>query len=151
MLLAWRRRSIRGWRGDLFLTIGPRPWVTAVPARRVSRYDSDINGGPESGREADRYTALICLDPDLALAFAQHNRLTATTIAEFAENPEILSAIEQGVTAANGKLSQEEQIKNYIVLPEVWEPGSDVLTATGKLERTPIAARYTDTIESLYS
>ncbi|MFI6365558.1 AMP-dependent synthetase/ligase [Nocardia sp. NPDC050630] len=103
------------------------------------------------GEQRPYNTALICLDPDLALAFAQRNRLTATTIAEFAENPEILSAIEQGVTAANGKLSRVEQIKNYVVLPEVWEPGSDVLTATGKLKRTPIAARYTDTIQSLYS
>ncbi|WP_433754971.1 fatty-acid--CoA ligase [Nocardia sp. CA-135398] len=83
--------------------------------------------------------------------FAQRNRLTATTVAEFAKNPEVLAAIEQGVAAANGKLSRVEQIKKYIVLPEVWEPGSEVLTATGKLERTPIAIRYADTIESLYA
>ncbi|MFI6772786.1 fatty-acid--CoA ligase [Nocardia sp. NPDC050412] len=91
------------------------------------------------------------LDPDRGPAFAQRNGLAATTVSEFAKNPEVLSAIEQGVTAANGKLSRVEQIKKYIVLPEVSEPGSDVLTATGKLKRTPIAARYTDTIERLYS
>ncbi|MEU0501297.1 fatty-acid--CoA ligase [Nocardia sp. NPDC005998] len=81
----------------------------------------------------------------------QRYRFTATTVAELAKNPEVLTAIEQDAAAANGKLSRVEQIKKCIVLPEVWEPGSDVLTATGKLERTPIAARHTDTIERLYS
>lgn len=96
-------------------------------------------------------TALICLDPDLSAAFAQRHGRTETTVAELAKNPEVLAAIARGVAAANGKLSRVEQIKKYIVLPEVWEPGGDVLTATGKLKRTPIATRYTDTIESLYS
>ncbi|WP_433206156.1 AMP-dependent synthetase/ligase [Nocardia sp. CA-107356] len=103
------------------------------------------------GEQRPYNTALICLDPDLTLAFAQRHRLTETSVAELATNPEVLSAIEQGVAAANGKLSRVEQIKKYVVLPEVWEPGSEVLTATGKLKRTPIATRYTDTIESLYS
>ncbi|WP_433621321.1 hypothetical protein [Nocardia sp. CA-120079] len=103
------------------------------------------------GEQRPYNTALICLDPDLVQAFGRRNRLTATTVAEFAKNPEVLAAIEQGAAAANGKLSRVEQIKKYIVLPEVWEPASDVLTATGKLERSPIATRYNDTIESLYS
>ncbi|MFX0577305.1 AMP-dependent synthetase/ligase [Nocardia nepalensis] len=103
------------------------------------------------GEQRPYNTALICLDPDLTRAFAQRHGLTETTVAGLSKNPEILAAIEQGVAAANGKLSRVEQIKKYIVLPEVWEPGSDVLTATGKLKRTPIATRYTDTIESLYS
>ncbi|WP_433527513.1 hypothetical protein ACQPZ2_24375 [Nocardia pseudovaccinii] len=103
------------------------------------------------GEQRPYNTALICLDPDPAAAFAQRNRLTATTVAELAKNPGVLAAIEQGVAAANGKLSRVEQIKKYFVLPEVWEPGGDVLTATGKLELTPITTRYADTIESLYS
>ncbi|MFD0363099.1 AMP-dependent synthetase/ligase [Nocardia sp. GCM10030253] len=103
------------------------------------------------GEQRPYNTALICLDPDLAAAFARRNQSAATTVAELAKNPQVLAAIEQGVAAANSKLSRVEQIKKYRVLPEVWEPGSDVLTATGKLRRTPIATRYMDTIESLYS
>ncbi|WP_406229811.1 AMP-dependent synthetase/ligase [Nocardia sp. NBC_01009] len=103
------------------------------------------------GEQRPYNTALICLDPDLTTAFAQRNQLAAATVAELAKNPEVLAAIERGVAAANNKLSRVEQIKKYLVLTEVWEPGSDVLTATGKLRRIPIATRYTDTIESLYS
>lgn len=103
------------------------------------------------GEQRHFNTALICLDPDLAAAFAQRHQLAGTTVAEWSKDPQILAAIEQGVAQANSKLSRVEQIKKYVVLPDVWEPGSDVLTATGKLRRKPIATRYTDTIEALYS
>ncbi|WP_069162592.1 AMP-dependent synthetase/ligase [Nocardia altamirensis] len=103
------------------------------------------------GEQRSYNTALIVLDPDLAAAFATRHNLAGTTVAELSEDPVILAAIEEGVAAANNKLSRVEQIKKYIVLPEVWENGSDYLTATGKLKRKPIASHYTDTIEALYS
>ncbi|PXX59280.1 long-subunit acyl-CoA synthetase (AMP-forming) [Nocardia tenerifensis] len=103
------------------------------------------------GEQRPFNTALLMLDPDLAAAYAQRHNLAGTTVAELARDPEILAAIEQGIAAANSKLSRVEQIRKYIVLPEVWENGSDYLTATGKLKRKPISTGYTDTIEALYS
>ncbi|MEU8897499.1 AMP-dependent synthetase/ligase [Nocardia sp. NPDC048505] len=103
------------------------------------------------GEQRPFNTAMICLDPDLAAAFAQRHGISAGPTAELAKNPQVLAAIEQGVAEANGKLSRVEQVKKYIVLPDVWENGGDCLTATGKLKRNPIAARYTATIEDLYS
>ncbi|MBF6125956.1 AMP-dependent synthetase/ligase [Nocardia brasiliensis] len=103
------------------------------------------------GEQRPFNTALLLLDPDLAAAYAQRHNLTGTTVAELAKDPVILTAIEEGIAAANSKLSRVEQIKKYIVLPEVWENGSDYLTATGKLKRKPISSGYTDTIEALYS
>ncbi|MCM6775490.1 long-chain fatty acid--CoA ligase [Nocardia sp. CDC159] len=96
-------------------------------------------------------TALICLDPDLAAAFAERNELPGDDIAALAANPLVRASIEDGVAAANAKLSRVEQVRKFAVLPDVWAPGSDCLTATGKLRRKPIAAAYADTIESLYA
>ncbi|MFD7841786.1 hypothetical protein ACFV4K_02445 [Nocardia sp. NPDC059764] len=62
----------------------------------------------------------------------------------------MLATLQDGVGAANDKLSRVEQIKKFAVLPDVWVPGSDHLTATGKLSRKPIAITYAATIESLY-
>ncbi|MFI2474476.1 AMP-binding protein [Nocardia xishanensis] len=77
--------------------------------------------------------------------------LAATSHVALSAAPDVLAEIERGVTAANGKLSPAEQIKKSVVLGEVWEPGGDCLTATGKLRRAPIASRYTDTIEAMYT
>ncbi|WP_107657694.1 AMP-dependent synthetase/ligase [Nocardia suismassiliense] len=103
------------------------------------------------GEQRPFNTALLVLDPDLAAAYAQRHNLAGSTVAELAKDPQILTAIDEGIAAANSKLSRVEQIRKYIVLPEVWENGSDYLTATGKLKRKPISSGYTDTIEALYS
>ncbi|MBB5917070.1 long-subunit acyl-CoA synthetase (AMP-forming) [Nocardia transvalensis] len=96
-------------------------------------------------------TALICLDPDLAAAFAERHGLPAAEIAALARDARVRAAVQAGVDAANAELSRVEQIKKFAILPEVWQPGGDCLTATGKLRRKPIAAAHADTIESLYA
>ncbi|MFF2549998.1 AMP-dependent synthetase/ligase [Nocardia sp. NPDC058058] len=102
--------------------------------------------------EARSYnTALICLDPDLAAAFAERHQLTDRSIAAMAQDPVVRKALQEGVDAANAKLSRVEQIKKFAVLPDVWLPGSECLTATGKLRRKPIATAYAATIDSLYA
>ncbi|WP_067536307.1 AMP-dependent synthetase/ligase [Nocardia crassostreae] len=95
-------------------------------------------------------TALILLDPDLVAAFAERHQLSDRSIAALAQDPIVVKALQEGVDAANSKLSRVEQIKKFAVLPEVWTPGSDCLTATGKLRRKPIATAYAATIDSLY-
>lgn len=95
-------------------------------------------------------TALICLDPDLVAAFAERHQLTDRSIAALAQDPIVLKSLQEGVDLANTKLSRVEQIKKFEVLHDVWAPGSDCLTATGKLRRKPIATAYAATIDSLY-
>jgi len=53
--------------------------------------------------------------------------------------------------SANSGLSRVEQIKRFTILPTFWEPGGDEITPTMKLERTPVAAKYADIIDSLYA
>ncbi|WP_282785950.1 long-chain fatty acid--CoA ligase [Nocardia sp. CC201C] len=102
--------------------------------------------------EARHYnTALICLDPDLAAAFAERHQLPDRDVAALSQHPLVRKSLQEGIDAANEKLSRVEQIKRFAVLPEVWTPGSDCLTATGKLRRKPIATQYAATIESLYT
>ncbi|SUD48795.1 Long-chain-fatty-acid--CoA ligase FadD15 [Nocardia otitidiscaviarum] len=102
--------------------------------------------------EARHYnTALICLDPDLAAAFAERHQLPDRDVAALSQHPLVRKSLQEGIDAANEKLSRVEQIKRFAVLPDVWTPGSDCLTATGKLRRKPIATQYAATIESLYT
>ncbi|MFJ4654911.1 AMP-dependent synthetase/ligase [Nocardia sp. NPDC088792] len=96
-------------------------------------------------------TALILLDPELAAAFAERHQLPDRTITALATDPTVLASLQEGIDAANAKLSRVEQIKKFAVVPEVWTPGNDCLTATGKLRRKPIATAYAATIEALYA
>ena len=95
--------------------------------------------------------ALIVLDPDTAAAFAAHHGAAGTSAAALASHPAIRAAIEAAVKTGNAKLSRVEQIKSFTILPAFWEPGGQELTPTLKLKRHPIAAKYSEVIDSMYT
>ena len=94
--------------------------------------------------------ALIVLDPENALAWAEAHRLAAKTLAQLCRKPALLAAIRAAVDAANARLSRVEQIKRHTVLPTEWAAGGDELTPTLKLRRRPIAAKYRAEIDAMY-
>ena len=95
--------------------------------------------------------ALIVLDPDFAPAWARQNGLEGKSDEELASDEALIAAIQEGVDAANAKMSRVEQIKKFTVLATDWAPGGDELTPTMKLKRRPIAEKYEGEIETLYA
>ena len=95
--------------------------------------------------------ALVVLDPDGASQFARDHGLSASSLAELAGDQAVLAEVSAGIDRANSALSRVEQIKRFAVLPEDWLPGGEQLTPTLKLRRKPIAERYAEQIEDLYS
>jgi long-subunit acyl-CoA synthetase (AMP-forming) len=96
-------------------------------------------------------SALIILDADFAPAWAQKEGIADTSLASLASEPRVLEAVQEGVDAANAKLARVEQIKKFHVVPGDWLPGGDELTPTMKLKRKPIAEKYANAIETMYS
>src|SRR5262249_10118418 len=95
--------------------------------------------------------ALIALDSEAAAAFAAHIGATDTSAAALATHPAIYAAVDAAVKAGNSKLSRPEQIKCFSILPAFWEPGGEEITPTMKLKRRPIAAKYSEVIDSMYA
>jgi long-subunit acyl-CoA synthetase (AMP-forming) len=96
-------------------------------------------------------TALIVLDSDFAPQWAKGNGLDGKSLEELATEPKMLEAIQQGIDEANTHLARVEQIKKFKVVPGDWLPGGDELTPTMKLKRKPIAEKYSEEIEAMYS
>jgi long-chain acyl-CoA synthetase len=96
-------------------------------------------------------TALIVLDADFAPQWASQHGLEGTTLEELATDPRMIEAVQAGVDAANERLARVEQIKKFTIVKGDWLPGGDELTPTMKLKRKPIAAKYADAIEAMYS
>ncbi len=95
--------------------------------------------------------ALITLDPDFAPVWAKQNGFEDSSIEDLASEEKLIAAVQEGVDAANAKLSRVEQIKKFTILPTDWQPGGDELTPTMKLKRKPISEKYGDEIEELYA
>jgi long-subunit acyl-CoA synthetase (AMP-forming) len=95
--------------------------------------------------------ALLTLDPDSAPAFAQSQGIEDASIESLASNEQVLEAVQKEVDDANEQMARVEQIKKWKLLDVEWQPGGEELTPTMKLKRKPIAQKYKDEIESLYS
>ncbi|NNH69156.1 AMP-binding protein [Nocardia uniformis] len=96
-------------------------------------------------------TALIVLDAESAGPYAAQRGLTDASAAALATDKTVIEDIARGVAAGNTKLSRVEQVKRFTIVPSFWEPGGDEITLTMKLRRKPIAEKYADAIEALYS
>jgi len=95
-------------------------------------------------------SALVTLDPDAIPGLAE--KVGSEPAAEtLAGDEKVIAAVQEEIDTANEQLARVEQIKKFVILPTEWEPGGDELTPTMKLKRKPIAEKYADEIEGLYS
>jgi long-subunit acyl-CoA synthetase (AMP-forming) len=105
------------------------------------------------GDQRSYNTALVTLDPDTLPGFLKKTGIDAdpSDVEALSENEQVIEAVQKEVEAANETMARVEQIKKFKILPTEWEPGGDELTPTMKLKRKPIAEKYKDEIEALYS
>jgi len=95
-------------------------------------------------------SALLTLDDEAAKSWAKEHGMDRDP-EKLAESQELIEEVQRGLDEANEELARVEQVKKFKVLPADWEPGGDELTPTMKLKRKPIAEKYADEIEALYS
>lgn len=81
---------------------------------------------------------------------AIHN-LVWTTDLDMVSHPEVLRKLHDEVAAANAQLSQFEQVKKFVLLPDNWAIESGELTATMKLKRRVIMEKYHTVVEGIYA
>lgn len=96
-------------------------------------------------------TALITLDPEAAVTYADRFGLTGMPHNELASHPQVYEEIDAAVSRGNRRLNSNEQIKRFALLPMMWLPDSEELTPTAKLKRRAIHEKYAQEIESLYA
>ena len=95
-------------------------------------------------------SALVVLDPDTAPVWARQHGIEFASLAELAEHPAVIAAIEEALPGAMEGFNNAERVKKVKVLGEEWLPDSDLLTPTSKLKRRGVNAHYAEEIEVLY-
>jgi long-subunit acyl-CoA synthetase (AMP-forming) len=102
--------------------------------------------------DARRYNvALIVLDPDYSLAWAESMGIEEVSLEALAGREEVDREVGAAIEAANERMARVEQIKRFRILPAQWAPGGEELTPTMKLKRRPIERKYETEIDSLYA
>ena len=93
--------------------------------------------------------AVLTLDAEIAPLIAAQMGIQGS-LAELAQNPEILAVAQAAVDSANERLSRPEQVKSFELLPVEWTAESEELTPTLKLKRRVVHDKYSDVLDRLY-
>ncbi len=96
-------------------------------------------------------SALVVLDPEVAPVWAKQQGIEFDTLADLAEDPTVVQAVDMGLEGVMAQFNNAERVKKVKVLGEEWLPDSEMLTPTSKLKRRGVHARYADEIEALYA
>ena len=66
------------------------------------------------------------------------------------ENPIIIERVQKEVDHYNESFARFEQVKRFILVPDLWSIDTGEMTPTMKIKRAVVKAKYLDQIEALY-
>jgi len=100
------------------------------------------------GEQRRFISALITLDPDAVVRFAQEHGLEGKTIHD---HPIMLEAMQKGIDEhVNSHFARVEQVREFRILPRDFTVEDGELTPTMKIKRRIINENFADAIESMY-
>ena len=95
--------------------------------------------------------ALITLDPESILPWAQQQGIEDTDMASLARNDKVRALVQEAVDRVNSKVARVEEIKKFTILPHDLSQETGELTPTLKVKRNVVNEKFQPAIEQLYS
>jgi long-chain acyl-CoA synthetase len=95
-------------------------------------------------------SALVTLDPEAARKWAAVNGFDERDVAALSRRPELRAVLERGLDKVNAALPRFATVKKFRVLPAEFTEAAGELTASQKLKRKVIEARYRDELDGMY-
>jgi long-chain acyl-CoA synthetase len=134
---------------DIIITSGGKN-ITPQYIENQLKFSPYINDACVIGDRKKFLTALIMIDEENVVKYAQDQRVPFTTYKSLTQQPEVLKLIEREVDQVNKNLARVEQIKKFRLIDIKLTTDDEEITATMKLKRKYIAERFKDLIESMY-
>jgi len=94
---------------------------------------------------------IIALDHEEAPEWAKANGLEYTDLESFSRLPEVQEEVARAMAEANETVARVEQVKKWVIVPDVWTPDSGEITPSLKLKRRVVLDKYAEQIESMYA
>ncbi|UCG63880.1 MAG: long-chain fatty acid--CoA ligase [Deltaproteobacteria bacterium] len=134
---------------DIMVTAGGKN-ITPQYIENQLKFSSYVNDAVIIGDNRKFITALIIIDEDNVVKYAQDNKVQFSTYRDLTQSPEIIKLIDNEVKKVNSGLSRVEQIKKFTILPKrLYEEDGEV-TPTMKVKRKSINEQFGDLIEAMY-
>ena len=141
--------KITGRKKDIIITAGGKN-ITPANLEAEIKQHALVSQCVVVGDRRPYLVALVTLDPEEAVKYAQENNLSEDP-ARLAVNPDVKASIEAHVDKINENFARVEQVKKISILPHDLSQESGELTPTLKVKRAVVAQKHEDAIEQLYA
>ncbi len=142
---------VTGRKKELIVTAGGKNVAPAVLEDRV-RVNLLVSQCMVVGDGRPYIACLITLDEEaVGVWLTRHKRPAGITIAQLAEDPEMIGDIQVAVDEANQAVSRAESIRRFRILPVDFTEQNGYLTPSLKVRRSVVMKDFAADIESLYS
>jgi len=134
---------------DIMVTAGGKNIAPQYIENQL-KFSTYINDAVIIGDNRKFITALIMIDEENVVKYAQDNKIQFSTYKDLTQDPDIMKLIGKEVDKVNAGLSRVEQIKKFTILPKrLYEEDGEV-TPTMKVKRTSINEQFADLIDAMY-
>lgn len=134
---------------DLIITSGGKNIAPQYIENKL-KFSHYINDAVIIGDRRKYVTALIFIDEDNVVKFAQDAKVQYSTYGDLTQKDEIHDLIQGEIDEVNKTLARVEQIKKFRIIPKKLVQEDGEVTPTMKLKRKFINETYKDLIESMY-
>jgi long-chain acyl-CoA synthetase len=134
---------------DLIITAGGKN-IAPQNIENQLKFSPYINDAIVIGDRRKFIAALIAIDEENVIKYAQDNKIQFGTYSSLTQAPEIKQLIQKEVDRVNKTLAQVEQVKKFTIIPKrLYEEDGEV-TPTMKVKRKFINETYKEIIEKMY-
>jgi long-chain acyl-CoA synthetase len=134
---------------DIIVTAGGKN-ITPQYIENKLKASIYINDAVVIGDRRKFLSALIMIDEDNVVKYAQDNKIQFSTYKDLTESPEIIKLINKEVSAVNQTLARVENIRKSTILPKrLYEEDGEV-TPTMKIKRKKVHEAFENLIEAMY-
>ncbi|RLB14908.1 MAG: long-chain fatty acid--CoA ligase [Deltaproteobacteria bacterium] len=135
---------------DIIVTAGGKN-ITPQFIENKLKFSPYINDAVVIGDKRKFISALIMIDEDNVVKYAQDHKVQFSTYKDLTRSTEINSLIQEEVRKVNDTLSRVEQIKKFTILPKKLYEEDGEVTPTMKVKRKYVHEAFSDLIEAMYS
>ena len=134
---------------DLIITAGGKN-IAPQNIENQLKFSSYINDAVVIGDRKKYLVALIAIDEENVMKYAQNHKIQFGTYGSLTQAPEIKQLIQTEVDRVNKSLAQVEQVKKFAIIPKKLYEEDGEVTPTMKVKRKSINEAYKDIIEKMY-
>ncbi|MEK6534317.1 MAG: AMP-binding protein [Thermodesulfobacteriota bacterium] len=134
---------------DLIITAGGKN-IAPQYIENLLKFSPYINDAVVIGDKRKFVSAIIVIDEENMMKFAQDQKIQFTTFASLTRAEEVVRLIQEEVNKVNAQMARVENIRKFRILDKKLYTEDGEMTPTMKVKRKFINAHYGELIESMY-